>query len=331
METAIHTPFLFISYSHADTRRVMPLIDRLKACGYTVWFDSGIETGTEWPLYIGQQIQNCACMISFMTQSAHSSDYCRREISMAISLKKPLLIAVLEPVQMDAGMQFLLGTLQHIYRSNFSDDAAFADSLCQSRLLRTSTGHSAEAPACPKPIKSDRYHYPDGSVYTGPLKDGVPHGYGVRKWPDEEALERPLLPGESEADHLLLWNPDVGGWSMMYEGEFHHSRLHGHGTLVWKGGASYTGGFNHDLYHGHGAYHDTPWHWQGDYAYGQLVRGSGYIQLNQDTWYEGELASSETTAAFARQRVMPQGKGILIRQCNGITREEPAFFPKGNR
>lgn len=250
---------------------------------------------------------------------------------MAISLKKPLLVAVLEPVTMDAGMQFLLGTLQHIYRSNFDDSFSFVNALCQSRLLEESLSKTQAAAAIPMQTKDTRYHYPDGSVYTGSMKDGVPHGFGVRKWPNEEALERPLWAGESEEDYLRLLDPDIGGWSMMYEGEFDHSYAHGYGTLSWNNGTSYTGGFFRDLYHGHGSYSDTPFYWKGEYDHGDLISGSGYIRLGLEEWYRGELVSSETATPFSRQRVMPQGNGVLIRQHNGHATERPVSFPAKKR
>lgn len=46
MTNQTNVPFVFISYSHMDSPQVMPLIDQLKAYGYAVWFDSGIEAGT---------------------------------------------------------------------------------------------------------------------------------------------------------------------------------------------------------------------------------------------------------------------------------------------
>ncbi|MBQ1488402.1 MAG: toll/interleukin-1 receptor domain-containing protein, partial [Lachnospiraceae bacterium] len=41
--------YIFISYSHKDTDRVMPIISRLMNEGFRVWYDDGISPGTEWP------------------------------------------------------------------------------------------------------------------------------------------------------------------------------------------------------------------------------------------------------------------------------------------
>ena len=45
-------PYIFVSYAHKDAAMVMPLITGLQDRGFRVWFDAGIEAGTEWPEYI---------------------------------------------------------------------------------------------------------------------------------------------------------------------------------------------------------------------------------------------------------------------------------------
>lgn len=45
-------PYIFISYAHKDEKWVLPLIDGLRQRGFRVWYDIGIEAGTEWPAII---------------------------------------------------------------------------------------------------------------------------------------------------------------------------------------------------------------------------------------------------------------------------------------
>ena len=40
-------PYIFISYAHKDTDRVMPILKALAAKGFRIWYDAGIEAGTE--------------------------------------------------------------------------------------------------------------------------------------------------------------------------------------------------------------------------------------------------------------------------------------------
>ena len=39
-------PYLFISYAHKDSERVLPVILSLQEKGFRVWYDEGIEVGS---------------------------------------------------------------------------------------------------------------------------------------------------------------------------------------------------------------------------------------------------------------------------------------------
>ena len=41
-------PYIFISYAHRDKDRVLPVLRSLSERGYRIWFDEGIDPGTEW-------------------------------------------------------------------------------------------------------------------------------------------------------------------------------------------------------------------------------------------------------------------------------------------
>ena len=45
-------PYIFVSYAHKNDTKVLPRIESLQQRGFWVWFDQGIEAGTEWPRYI---------------------------------------------------------------------------------------------------------------------------------------------------------------------------------------------------------------------------------------------------------------------------------------
>jgi hypothetical protein len=51
-------PYIFISYSHKNKDVVLPVIEALQNSGYNVWFDIGIEAGSEWPEYIATHLRN---------------------------------------------------------------------------------------------------------------------------------------------------------------------------------------------------------------------------------------------------------------------------------
>ena len=35
--------YIFVSYAHKDSDRVIPIIEELDAAGFRIWYDSGIE------------------------------------------------------------------------------------------------------------------------------------------------------------------------------------------------------------------------------------------------------------------------------------------------
>ena len=41
-------PYIFISYAHADDATVLPIIADMHSRGYNIWYDEGIEVGSEW-------------------------------------------------------------------------------------------------------------------------------------------------------------------------------------------------------------------------------------------------------------------------------------------
>ena len=42
-------PYLFVSYAHKNDAAVLEIISTLQSRGFRVWYDEGIEAGSEWP------------------------------------------------------------------------------------------------------------------------------------------------------------------------------------------------------------------------------------------------------------------------------------------
>ena len=76
-----NSPYAFISYSHRDSARIVPLIGFLQDLGMSVWYDEGIEAGSEWPEYIADSLSGAECLIAFITPDFAKSHNCRREIN----------------------------------------------------------------------------------------------------------------------------------------------------------------------------------------------------------------------------------------------------------
>lgn len=133
-------PYAFISYSHRDGDRVVPLLKHLESRGVSLWYDQGIEVGSEWPEFIAQALVGARCAIAFITPNSAASQNCRREINFAISKGIDVVAAYLEPTDLSPGMELQLNTLQALFREHYPDDAAFADALVAARVLQPCVG-----------------------------------------------------------------------------------------------------------------------------------------------------------------------------------------------
>ena len=120
-------PFVFISYSHKDTPYVMEVVRALDESGIRVWYDGGIEAGSEWPEYIANHLTTCGCVLCFVSKNYADSDNCRRELTFSLNLKKPTLSLYMEQFEMSPGLQMQLGLVQAV----FCDRFATAEALVQ--------------------------------------------------------------------------------------------------------------------------------------------------------------------------------------------------------
>ena len=75
-------PYIFISYAHDDTNKVMPIIERLDKDGYRLWYDEGILTAARFNNVIAERIDNCAFMLLFISDNYIASEYCNKELNL---------------------------------------------------------------------------------------------------------------------------------------------------------------------------------------------------------------------------------------------------------
>ncbi|MDR0834579.1 MAG: protein kinase [Candidatus Symbiothrix sp.] len=99
--------------------------------------------------------------------------------------------------------------------------------------------------------------YGDEYVYTGQIKDGVPHGQGKAVFnpgdkDDRIHYEGAFINGYREGKGLLQYND-----GMSYEGDFVKNELEGRGKLQFGDGRYYEGSFSHSQRNGYGNYTDA--------------------------------------------------------------------------
>lgn len=133
-------PYVFVSYAHRDDAIVYPLIEKLIAKGFRVWYDSGIKAGDEWPEYIANHIGKCGCALICLSGSAAESTHCRQEITFAIGKHVNFLSVYLENVNLPDGLQMQLGNNQALFRSNFPDLDSLVDEIASAEVMQCCRG-----------------------------------------------------------------------------------------------------------------------------------------------------------------------------------------------
>lgn len=118
-------PFIFVSYSHKDMTEVFEIIRGLQKRGYRIWFDEGIDPGTEWDEYIASHINESHYLIAFLSENYFASSNCRDELAYARDMDKPLLLIYIRDEKMPQGMQLRLNRLQAIHWYSYEDKALF--------------------------------------------------------------------------------------------------------------------------------------------------------------------------------------------------------------
>lgn len=142
--------YIFVSYCHKDKRYVFPMIEQLAHDGYRVWYDEGINPGSEWPEVIAEHLSGSALCLAIVSENALSSHNCRREINYTLLKKKPMISVMIEKVALSPGMQMQLSLAQSILKTEMTEEAFF-EKLYESPLTASSLGEPDESVSVSKP------------------------------------------------------------------------------------------------------------------------------------------------------------------------------------
>jgi len=85
---------IFISYAHEDVSHVLSIKQALDI--HEVWLDQRLSVGQAWWDEITRQIAACNCFLFALSPRAVESEYCQKELDLAIKLNKPIAPIMLE-------------------------------------------------------------------------------------------------------------------------------------------------------------------------------------------------------------------------------------------
>lgn len=162
-------PYIFISYAHADAPAVMEIVCNLHERGYRIWYDEGIEVGSEWTECIASHLYDAHLVLAFLTPAYLASDNCRKEMHYALTKKKKTINIFLEETQLSPGMEMQIGNIFALMKYTFPSEEYFYDKLYTAPLLRSEAFSDADAtppdvpapePAAPKKGKKAKTEKP---------------------------------------------------------------------------------------------------------------------------------------------------------------------------
>jgi hypothetical protein len=90
-------PHIFISHSTRNDDFARFLADHLVTAGFEVWLDEDdIRSGERWLARLQSAIEDCGAFIVVMSRAAQASEWVERETLLAMDLRKPLHVALIE-------------------------------------------------------------------------------------------------------------------------------------------------------------------------------------------------------------------------------------------
>ena len=104
--------YIFVSYSHKDSEKVIPIMEYIAKKGYRLWYDEGLTPSSEWTEDIEQHIKHCYIFLALISRNAQESENCQDEIVFAKNNKKILMIVRLEDVELRKGLGLQLSRKQ---------------------------------------------------------------------------------------------------------------------------------------------------------------------------------------------------------------------------
>jgi hypothetical protein len=113
-------------------------------------------------------------------------------------------------------------------------------------------------------------HRPNGAIYKGETKDGLPHGRGVMTYKNGER----------------------------YEGEFFEGSKHGKGKYYYIKGELYIGDWKDNVKDGFGQYfYENGTRYTGEFQ-NNMKNGKGRLDEEDGTYYEGTISISQFAGVF---------------------------------
>lgn len=149
-------PYIFISYAHADNDVVLPIVSDMHRRGYNIWYDEGIEVGSEWQECIASHLADAHLVVAFISNAYMRSDNCRREMHYAQSKKIKTINIFIEDTTLTPGMELQIGNIFALMKYTYPSDEYFYIKLYSAPLLNS----ESFADSAPRPMTETQKSIP---------------------------------------------------------------------------------------------------------------------------------------------------------------------------
>ena len=130
--------YIFISYAHKNSVDVLPVVRDLQDAGFRIWYDAGIEVGSEWDAYIMDHLKGAKAFICFQSPEFRASTYCQQEIDCALeNLPGAVVVACVNPNEKADDLPDRLRDLQGVLRCDSDTDRDFFEKLISAGELES--------------------------------------------------------------------------------------------------------------------------------------------------------------------------------------------------
>lgn len=131
-------PYLFVSYSHADTKSVDKVLKAIDKERFRMWYDDTMEIGNDFREELREKIEGCFAMLLFVSNASMNSKYCGMEIITAHKYNKRIYpVHLEEDVEIPVALTMILENLQHVKSENIFEGKKYMSKLIDSLPIET--------------------------------------------------------------------------------------------------------------------------------------------------------------------------------------------------
>ncbi len=254
--------YIFVSYSHKDQETVYYILEAMQQKGYRLWYDEGIDPGTEWADAIANRIRKCKFFLAFISQNYLNSENCKDELSFSRDIENiERLLIYLEDVTLPDGIAMRVNRLQSICKYKHKDEGVFYNTLYSVKKLDCC--NTARIPVVIPHYATLKY--PNGDHYVGYVEgqeeEFAPEGKGKYTFSNGDVYEGEFECGFRIYGKMTYANGDVyeGHWSPIEICEESCNILggeekNGEGILHYANGDEYNGSWLNGKRHGQGIF-----------------------------------------------------------------------------